>query len=49
MHTKQKKESKHNRKNSHQITRREQNKKRGGKTYKIKFKTINKVATGIYR
>ena len=49
IHTKKKKESKHNNKDSHQITREEN--KRGReekKTYKNKPKTIKKMVTGIY-
>ena len=49
IHTKKKKESKHNTENSYQITREE--KKRGKeekKTYKNKSKTINKMAIRTY-
>ena len=41
IYTKKKRESKYNTTDSHQITREENKKERGG-TYKNKFKTINK-------
>ena len=46
-HTKKKKESKHNAKDSYQITR-EEEKKGKNKTYKNKSKTINKIAIRTY-
>ena len=47
IHMKKKKESKHNTKNSHQITK-EQKRKGRKKTYKNKCKTINKMAVRTY-
>ena len=47
IHTKKKKESKHNTKDSHQITR-EENKRGRKKTCKNKSKTINKMAIRTY-
>ena len=46
-YTKKKKESKHNTKSSHQITR-ERKKKERENTYKNKSKTINNPAISIY-
>ena len=46
-YTKKKKESKHNTKSSHQITR-EQKRKERENTYKNKSKTINKTAISTY-
>ena len=49
MHKKKKKESKHNTKVSHQITREENQRGREEKmTYKSKSKTINKMAIRTY-
>ena len=47
IHTKKKKQPKHNTKNGHQITR-EQKRKRRKKTYKNKFKTINNMTIRTY-
>ena len=47
IHTKKKKESKHNTKDSHQITR-EENKRGRKKTCKNKSKTINKMVIRTY-
>ena len=47
-HTKEKKQSKHNTKASHQITKKEKKRKGGKKTYKNKSKTINKRAIRTY-
>ena len=43
MHTKKKKESKHNTKDSNQITREENKRGKEKKTYKNKSKTVNTV------
>ena len=47
VYTKKKKESKHNTKSSHQITREQKGKEREN-TYKNKSKTINKTAISTY-
>ena len=50
-HTKKKKQSKHNTKDNHQITREESKKKKKGtkKNYKNNLKIINKMAVSIYQ
>ena len=47
-HMHKRKESKHNTKYSHQITKEERKKKGRKKTYKNKSRTINQMAVRIY-